>query len=207
MALTRSMLKGMGLTEEQVSAIIDAHTETVDGLKDSLKAAKADADKLKTVQKELDDLKANNGDDYKSRYEKEHADFDEYKKTVANEKATAEKRSLYRKMLKEAGVAEDYLDDVIDLARDTIEKAVVEDGTLKDADKLSSEAKERFSKYVQHTETRGANVQTPPQSKGNGTRKTREEIFRKDDHGKYVYSTKERINAIQANLEAQAKGE
>ena len=32
MALTRSMLKGMQLTDEQVSAIIDAHTETVDGL-------------------------------------------------------------------------------------------------------------------------------------------------------------------------------
>ena len=67
MSLTRGMLKGMGLTDEQVSAIIDAHTETVDGLKDSLKAAKADADKLKVVQKELDDLKANSGDDYKSK--------------------------------------------------------------------------------------------------------------------------------------------
>ena len=72
MALTRSMLKGMGLTEEQVGAIIDAHTETVDGLKDKLKTAEADASKLKAVQKELDDLKADKGDDYKSKYDKEH---------------------------------------------------------------------------------------------------------------------------------------
>ena len=33
MALTRTLLKGMGLTEEQAGTIIEAHTETVDGLK------------------------------------------------------------------------------------------------------------------------------------------------------------------------------
>ena len=93
MSLTRGMLKGMGLTEEQVSAIIDAHAETVDGLKESLKAAKADADKLKSVQKELDDLKANDGDDYKAKYEKEHSEYEAYKKTVATEKAESEKKA------------------------------------------------------------------------------------------------------------------
>ena len=33
MALTRKLLKGMGLTDEQVDTIIEAHTDTVDGLK------------------------------------------------------------------------------------------------------------------------------------------------------------------------------
>lgn len=33
MALTRKLLKGMGLTEEQMDTIIEAHTDTVDGLK------------------------------------------------------------------------------------------------------------------------------------------------------------------------------
>ena len=33
MALTRKLLKGMGLTEEQVDTIIEAHSETVEGLK------------------------------------------------------------------------------------------------------------------------------------------------------------------------------
>ena len=32
MALTRAMLKGMGLTEEQVSAIIEEHTNVTSGL-------------------------------------------------------------------------------------------------------------------------------------------------------------------------------
>lgn len=36
MALTRKLLKGMGLTEEQMDTIIEAHTDTVDGLKATL---------------------------------------------------------------------------------------------------------------------------------------------------------------------------
>lgn len=35
MALKREYLKSMGLTDEQVSAIIDAHTDTVEALKSS----------------------------------------------------------------------------------------------------------------------------------------------------------------------------
>lgn len=204
MALTRSMLKGMGLTEEQVSAIIDAHTETVDGLKDSLKAAKADADKLKAVQKELDELKSTNGDDYKAKYEKEHSDFDEYKKTVANEKATAEKRSLYRELLRECGVDAKRIDSVMKVA--DIEAAKVKDGKIENVEDLTKSIKSEWADFIATDSTRGANVQTPPQGKGS-TKMTREEIFRKDEHGKYVHSTQERINAIQANLEAQAKGE
>ena len=58
MALTRTLLKGLGLTEEQVGTIIEAHSETVNGLKEELGTYKAAAEKLPGVQKELDDLKA-----------------------------------------------------------------------------------------------------------------------------------------------------
>lgn len=43
MALTRKLLKGMGLTEEQMDTIIEAHTDTVDELKTDLARYKADA--------------------------------------------------------------------------------------------------------------------------------------------------------------------
>ena len=46
MSLTRKLLKGMGLTDEQVDTIIEAHTDTVDGLKEQVKTYKADAEKL-----------------------------------------------------------------------------------------------------------------------------------------------------------------
>ena len=52
MALTRKLLKGMGLTDEQVDTIIEAHTDTVDGLKAEIGRYKADAEKLPGTQKE-----------------------------------------------------------------------------------------------------------------------------------------------------------
>ena len=56
MALTRGLLKGMGLTDEQIGSIIEAHTETVEGLKTERDRYKTEAEKLPAVQKELDGL-------------------------------------------------------------------------------------------------------------------------------------------------------
>ena len=44
MGLTRKFLKGMGISDEQIDAIIDAHTETVDALKAQRDELKADAE-------------------------------------------------------------------------------------------------------------------------------------------------------------------
>lgn len=70
MSITRKLLKGMGLTDEQVDTIIEAHTETVDGLKADVSRYKADAGKLAGVQKELDDLKAAGDGGYKANTRK-----------------------------------------------------------------------------------------------------------------------------------------
>ena len=69
MALTRAMLKGMGLNDEQISAIIDAHTETTNGLKEERDKYRADAEKLPSVQKELDEMKKDGGD-WQKKFEK-----------------------------------------------------------------------------------------------------------------------------------------
>ena len=52
MALTRKMLKAMGIEEEKIDQIIEAHTETVDALK-------ADRDKLKRTLKSSPKSKRN----------------------------------------------------------------------------------------------------------------------------------------------------
>ena len=57
MALTRKMLKAMGIEEEKIEQIIEAHAETVDTLKEQRDTLKADSDKLAEVQKELDKAK------------------------------------------------------------------------------------------------------------------------------------------------------
>lgn len=96
MALTRKLLKGMGLTDEQVDTIIEAHTDTVDGLKADVTRYKADAEKLPTVQKELDDLKAAGDGGYKEKYEKEHSAFEAFKTDITAKESKAAKERAVR---------------------------------------------------------------------------------------------------------------
>lgn len=96
MALTRKLLKGMGLTDEQVDTIIEAHTDTVDGLKADVSRYKADAEILPSVQEQLDDLKAAGDGGYKEKYEKEHSDFEAYKSGVTAKESKAAKEKAVR---------------------------------------------------------------------------------------------------------------
>ena len=112
MALSRAMLKGMGLTEEQADAIINEHTATVDGLKaqrdefkESLDKATEDSKKVTKLEKELQELKESN-ELLQSKYDKEHSDFDEYKKNINAKELADKKQNAYRKLLKETGVSE-----------------------------------------------------------------------------------------------------
>jgi hypothetical protein len=96
MELTRKLLKGMGLTDEQVDTIIEAHTDTVDGLKADVTRYKADAEKLPGVQKQLDDLKAAGDGGYKEKYEKEHSAFEAFKTDITAKESKAAKERAVR---------------------------------------------------------------------------------------------------------------
>lgn len=96
MALTRKLLKGMGFTDEQVDTIIEAHTDTVDGLKADVTRYKADAEKLLGVQKQLDDLKAAGDGGYKEKYEKEHSAFEAFKTDITAKESKAAKEKAVR---------------------------------------------------------------------------------------------------------------
>lgn len=96
MALTRKLLKGMGLTDEQVDTIIEAHTDTVDGLKADVTRYKADAEKLPGVQKQLDALKAAGDGGYKEKYEKEHSAFEAFKTDITAKESKAAKERAVR---------------------------------------------------------------------------------------------------------------
>ena len=78
MAFTRKMLKAMGIEDEKIEQIMDAHVEVTEALKADRDRYKADAEKLPNVQKELDDLKADGGD-WKSKYETERKAFADFK--------------------------------------------------------------------------------------------------------------------------------
>lgn len=205
MAITRKLLKGMGLTEEQQDTIIEAHTDTVNGLKADVDRYKADAEKLPAVQKELNDLKGKGDDGYKAKYESEHKAFENYKKTVDAEKTTAAKEKAVEAVLKKIGVSEKRLQSVAKLAKadgllDALE--LDDDGAVKEVDKLEKSLKDSYSEYITTTSTKGADTPTPP-ANSVGAKLTMADIYKKDEKGRYVMDYEARLKAIEENLNNQ----
>lgn len=205
MAITRKLLKGMGLTEEQQDTIIEAHTDTVNGLKADVDRYKADAEKLPGVQKELDDLKGKGDDGYKEKYESEHKAFEDYKTSVAAEKTTAAKEKALETALKKVGIADKRLQSVARLCKGDglLEKLELDDkGAIKDSDKLEASLKESYSDYIVKTSTQGANTANPPANNGSKAY-TRDDIYKTDGKGRYVMSTSERQAALASMMQSE----
>ena len=196
MSLTRKMLKAMGIEEEKIDQIIEAHTETVDGFKDKVNEYKEKAEKYDGVKKELDELKEG-GDDWQKKYEKEHSDFEAYKTDVTAKETKRTKEHAVREFLKSAGVSEKRLDAVLKVTNlDDFE--LDKDGKIKDADKHTETVKTEWADFIETTSTQGASTATPPTNNG-GTKMTKADIYKKDDKGRYVLSTEERQKALVEN--------
>ena len=162
MSLTRKLLKGMGLTDEQVDTIIEAHTDTVDGLKEQVNTYKADAEKLPNVQKELDDLKAAGDGGFKEKFEKEHSDFENFKKTIQEKETKAAKESAAKAFFESKGITGNSLE--IAMRGSSAEIAALElDGEkIKDSSALDALVNGTFKALVSTTTTKGANIPNPP---------------------------------------------
>lgn len=198
MALTRKYLKTIvvgdkGLSDDQIDGIIEMHTETVDGLKEELKTAKESADKLKEVQKELDDLKANNGDDYKTKYEKEHSDFEAYKKSIADKETAQAKSNAVKAYFESKGITGTNLDIAMRGATEEIGGVELADGKIKDTKTLDTLLSGTYKGLIVSKGNVGANTGNPPAGAGGAT-KTKEDIMK-------IKDTAERQKAIAENHE------
>lgn len=192
MALTRKMLKAMGIEDDKIEQIIDAHTETVDALKQERDRYKDDAEKLPDVQKELDKLKT--GENWEEKYNKEHTEFEAYKTSVATEKAIEQKKSLYKQLLVESKVDEKRIDAILkvtDLANMKVDK----DGKLEDAENLKKSIATEWSGFIVTDGTKGAEVNNPPANNGGG------------DGGKTPSRAAELARQYHVNLYGEAKKE
>lgn len=199
MSLTRKMLKAMGIEEEKIDQIIEAHSETVDSLKADRDIYKEDAEKLKDVQKELDDLKAEGDDGWKEKHDRLKDEFDKYKNDVQEKETKAAKEKAYRAILKDANLSEKGIEKAVKYAEwDKIELEA--DGKIKGASDHIKAVKEEWAEYVTTTTTTGAKTSTPPANNG-GTKLTKAEIYAKDEHGRYKLSASERQKALAENTE------
>lgn len=194
MALTRKYLSGLGITPEQVEAIIEAHAETTEALKAQRDTYKADAERLSKVQTELNEMKDNqqNSEDWQKKYEKEHSDFEAYKTDIQTRDTKRQKEQAYRNLLKTAGVDEKRFDTVLKVTPLT-DCEINEDGQLKNSEELLSQIKEEWSDFIVETETHGADTKTPPDA-GGGNTMTKEQIMA-------IKDTAERQKAMKDNHE------
>ena len=162
MSLTRKLLKGMGLTDEQVDTIIEAHTDTVDGLKEQVKTYKADAEKLPSVQKELDDLKAA-GD---GGWEEKAKDFEKkYNDLVAenkNKETKAAKESAAKAFFESKGITGNSLEIAMRGSSAEIAALDLDGEKIKDSSALDALVNGTFKALVSTTTTKGANIPNPP---------------------------------------------
>lgn len=198
MALTRKLLKGMGLTDEQVETIIEAHTDTVDGLKADAAKYKADADALPKVQRELDTLKAAGDGGWQEKYEKVKKDLDDYKAEVSGREAKAAKEKAVRAYYESKGITGKSLDIAIRGSGAEIDALELDGDKIKDTSSLDELVNGTFSGLISTTTTKGADTATPPANTGGGGM-TKADIYKKDDHGRYIMSAAERQKALMEN--------
>ena len=196
MALTRKLLSSMGIETDKIDQIIEAHTETVSGLKqqiadlgDELTKAKetgsAESGRLKDVQKELDDLKNQVAEDAKAREGKDYdalkKEYEDYKAEVHEKEVKGAKEKAFRGLLSDMNVSEKGTSMILKyMGVSGIE--LDEEGKLKDATAIKKAVKEDWGDYIPTVEAKGADTKTPPtDGKGSATTKTKEEIMANKD--------------------------
>lgn len=191
MALTRAFLRGLGLEDDKIGAIIEAHAETVDGLK---AANKSDAAEL---QREIDDLKGKletsgtSAGEWESKYNDLQAEFTNYKDDLQAKATKTAKENAYRALLKSAGVADKRIDTIIKVT-DFDSVKLDKDGAIKDADTLTDNIKTEWADFIAIEQTQGAGVADPPA--GTGGKMSKAEIMA-------IKDTTKRQQAIADNID------
>lgn len=191
MALSRKLLKSMGIDDEKIDQIIEAHTETVNALKDERDQYKADAEKLPNVQKELDDLKKNGDKNpWKVKYDAIKEEFDDYKTKTEKAASAAKIKDAYTDLLKSAGVAEKRIAAILKVT-DLDGIKLDDDGKIENAKELTKSIKTEWADFITASDKKGVGGENPPA--GNpGSVKTREEIYKKDEHGRFLLDATQR---------------
>ena len=143
MALTRKLLRELGLEEEVIGRIIEAHTESTEALK-------AERD---TAAGELASVRA--------QAEEERRAHEQYRLDAEKRRDTDARKTAYRALLSQAGIADRYLDSVLRVS--DVSALPFEDGKITDAETRCGEIRREWADFVVSTHTRGTDTPTPPE--------------------------------------------
>ncbi len=193
MALTRKMLKAMGIDDEKIDQIIEAHTETVDALKDERDKYREDAEKLPDVQKKLDTaLKASSGDEsFEAKYNALKKDFEEYKGEVTAKEIKGAKVTALKGLLKKVGISEKCIDIAVK-ATNLDDIKLDKDGKIAEPDTVEKSVREELGALIVTEGEMKPTPETPPQT--TPLKMSKSDIFKIEDRD-------DQIKAIAANID------
>jgi len=207
MSLTRKFLSALGLEADKIDQIIEAHTDSLEGIKaerdkykEQIDNGKNDVDakakELADTRKELEDLKKQVEADAKERegkdYDKLKKEFDDYKAEQEAKVTNAAKESALKELLTDMKMSEKGSKQVLKWMG-VADIELDENGKIKDASNLRKSIKEDWGDYIQSEGSKGAETSNPPDNNGgNGTYKTKAEIMK-------IKDSKERQKAIADN--------
>lgn len=184
MALSRKFLAALGIEAEKIDEIINAHSETVEGLKEERDSYKEKAEKYDKAQKDLDEANRKiedlgKEDAYKVKYDAIKEEFSNYKKEAEAQKVKATKTDAFKALLKEIGVSDKRIDSVVRVSN--LENLKLDkDGHFEGVDDLKKSLSDEWADFIVTEGKKGASTSTPPEGGKTGV-KTREEIMKIKD--------------------------
>lgn len=203
MSITRKMLKGMGLTEDQQDTILEAHTETVDEIKAERNRYKSAAENLPNIQRQLEEaqevLKTAQQDGWKEKHDKVKRELDDYRAQIEGEKAHAAKEKAVKAYLESKNIIDGNLTIAMRGLGAEIDAAELDGEKLKDTKAFDDLIAGDLKGLVTTTKEKGAPPPANP-PKNIGGSMTKDEIFKISDRA-------ERRAAIAANMNLFEKGD
>lgn len=174
MAFTRKYLASLGLENDKIDAIIEAHTEVTDALKADITKYKTEADKIPDLEKKVKEAEQDkaNADKFKADYEAEKAAHDKLKSDNAAQAETAKKTAALKKLLKDSGYHEKGLDKIVKYT-DLNSLELDENGNFKNAEKITADIEGEWGEYKGKTEKFEHVPGNPPNNGGGSNQPSR----------------------------------
>ncbi len=188
------------VSKDVLGQICNLHTTANEDLNEDVKTLKADLEK---AERERDTYKAKapkEGEEtvLKSEYDKLKKEYDDYKADNDGKELLRKKQSAYRDLAKGVeGLSETGIEKAVKYA-DYSKIELDKDGKIVDADKHTEFIKSEWGSYTKQTNTQFGKVENPPANDG-GKKMTKEEIYAKDENGRYKLSTSERQKKLVEN--------
>lgn len=168
-AFTRKFLKALGMEEEKIEQIIDAHSEVTNALKEQIKEAEENASKLESKSKEYDELKkkADEYDSTASELKKIKSEYEKYKSDIESKETATAKEAAVKAYFESKKITGANLDIALRGCKDEIASVELKDGKISDTSALDVLITGTYSGLISKEGVSGINVPNPPKNNPN----------------------------------------